>query len=207
MTIVTVDMLAASKRLQATRLREFGLSDQPYGVRFEYRALDGNPGRPRRRTGLRGAGGSMWEPDCQLPIVPYVEPGHRRAVAAHGYLLVVEGESDCWTGWSHGVPVLGVPGADQWRTLRLEHLEGADAVFLQREPVVGATATFPQGIDAYLDLLSVHLRSIGYVGEIRELRLTDGVEDLSGLHCLDEALFDERLAAAMAQAGYRGTNP
>ncbi len=35
-----------------------------------------------------------------------------------GYVLLVEGESDCWTAWQHGIPCIGVPGKSTWSGAR-----------------------------------------------------------------------------------------
>jgi hypothetical protein len=45
-----------------------------------------------------------------------------------GRVLLVEGESDAWTCWLHGVPALGVPGKGAWRTELAQHLAGLDAI-------------------------------------------------------------------------------
>jgi hypothetical protein len=200
MALVTVEDLARLKQLNAEDLRAFGLADAAYGVRFDYRGLAGETARARRRTGLRGAGGSSWDPDGGLPIVPYIHADHRARVAAAGYLIVVEGESDCWAGWTHGVPVLGVPGSDQWSTLTAGHLAGARTVFLQREPIEAPNATFPQGIEVYLATLERHVRNLGFAGEVFELQMPEGLEDLSALHCADPARFAQRLEVGLAQA-------
>ena len=44
------------------------------------------------------------------PVMAYGEGRLGEAVAA-GYLILVEGESDCWTLWHAGFPALGLPGA------------------------------------------------------------------------------------------------
>ncbi|GAH15238.1 unnamed protein product, partial [marine sediment metagenome] len=33
-----------------------------------------------------------------------------------GWVLLVEGESDCWTAWYHGIPALGLPGKTHWKS-------------------------------------------------------------------------------------------
>jgi hypothetical protein len=200
MTVVTVEALARLKHLEPEELRGFGLEDAPFGVRFPYIGLDGHPARARWRTGLRGAGGSEWAPDPDLPVVPYIRPDHCEHVAAAGYLIVVEGESDCWAGWRHGIPVLGIPGSDRWPSLTLAHLAGAGCIYLQREPTPAPNATFPEGIEAYLSALAAHIRDLGYTGEVRVLDPPAGVEDLSALHGTDPVGFTAALAAALAAA-------
>jgi hypothetical protein len=47
--------------------------------------------------------------------------------------MLVEGESDCWTGWLHELPLLGVPGKATWRPEWASYLEGLD-VYVWQEP-------------------------------------------------------------------------
>ena len=51
-----------------------------------------------------------------------------------GYVLVVEGESDCHVLWYHGLPAVGIPGAKNWRDEWAEHLDGIDHVLVCVEP-------------------------------------------------------------------------
>jgi hypothetical protein len=51
-----------------------------------------------------------------------------------GYVLLVEGESDCHTAWYRGLPAVGVPGADNWRDEWAEHLNGISKIFVVVEP-------------------------------------------------------------------------
>jgi hypothetical protein len=51
-----------------------------------------------------------------------------------GYVLLVEGESDCHTAWYRGLPAVGVPGVDNWRDEWAEHLDGIPKIFVVVEP-------------------------------------------------------------------------
>jgi putative DNA primase/helicase len=51
-----------------------------------------------------------------------------------GYVLLVEGESDCHTAWYRGLPAVGVPGADNWRNEWAEHLNGIPKICVMVEP-------------------------------------------------------------------------
>ena len=53
-----------------------------------------------------------------------------------GWILLVEGESDCHTAWLHKIPALGIPGASSWHDAWAEHLEGLE-VFAWHEPDAG----------------------------------------------------------------------
>jgi len=51
-----------------------------------------------------------------------------------GYVLLVEGESDCHVAWYRGLPAVGVPGVDNWREEWAEHLNGISKIFVMVEP-------------------------------------------------------------------------
>jgi replicative DNA helicase len=51
-------------------------------------------------------------------------------------VLLVEGESDTHAAWHHGVPVLGVPGANAWQRQWAQYVEGKD-VYIWQEPDKG----------------------------------------------------------------------
>lgn len=50
-----------------------------------------------------------------------------------GWVLLVEGETDCWTCWPHDIPVLGLPGKSTWKPAWAELLKGL-TVYLWQEP-------------------------------------------------------------------------
>ena len=56
-----------------------------------------------------------------------------REIHKSGWVLLVEGETDCWTCWLHGIPVLGVPGKSTWKEEWAELLKGVK-VYLWQEP-------------------------------------------------------------------------
>jgi hypothetical protein len=51
-----------------------------------------------------------------------------------GYILLVEGESDCHVAWYRGLPAVGVPGVDNWRDAWALHLDGIPKIFVMVEP-------------------------------------------------------------------------
>lgn len=50
-----------------------------------------------------------------------------------GWCLLVEGETDCWSAWLHGLPVVGIPGKSTWRSEWGEWLSDLH-VYLWLEP-------------------------------------------------------------------------
>ncbi len=54
-----------------------------------------------------------------------------------GWVLIVEGESDCWTAWHHDLPGVGVPGKSTWsgeRRARVGCQARGTKVYLWEEP-------------------------------------------------------------------------
>src|SRR2546430_6741151 len=146
--LITVD-LAWDKRLPWQFLFQLGVMDQPGGgVQIPYHLPDGTPAaRHRIRTALVAREGSRWSKG-EGKIVPY---GLERLEEARkaGYLVIVEGESDCWTLWYHRFPALGLPGAALVNTLEADYLTGIDKVYIIQEPDA-AGARFVKGIQRCL---------------------------------------------------------
>lgn len=177
---ITLEALARDKGLPPDLLRDLGCADLPNGgVRIPYRDLEGREVVARLRYALRAGDGSRWPKGAKL--TPY---GLDRLAAARGkgFLILVEGESDAWTLWHHGIPALGTPGADMAKTLEPEHLEGIRRVYLIQEPDQGGE-TFRRGIAA-------RLRDIGWAGELRVIPMADhGHKDPNAWHKADPAGF------------------
>ncbi|MCI0460794.1 MAG: DUF3987 domain-containing protein [Gemmataceae bacterium] len=142
----------------------------------------------KRRTALKASEGSYW-PKGQ-PLTAYGQWRLRDADRA-GYVLLVEGESDCWAVWHHGLPALGVPGATATKALEREHVEGLERVYVWREP--------DQGGDQFVPGVAARLRQLGFQGQILEVGIS-GVKDPADLHTQDQARFEDRPRAALASA-------
>ncbi len=189
-TTITVDQLAADKRLPASVLESFGVKDTTGGVFIPYRLMDSYLApRQRARTALSAKAGSVWLPGNGSPI-PY---GLDRIMDAReeGFLVLVEGESDCWTLWYHGIPALGIPGADMTGKIQAEHLAGIPEIFYWREP--------DKGGDTFAAKLPAKLREIGFIGQIWEMKI-EGVKDPNELHKKDPEAFKTRFQEAMRKA-------
>jgi hypothetical protein len=60
---------------------------------------------------------------------------HRlETVREAGYVLLVEGESDCHSAWRRGLPAVGIPGAMGWKSEWAAHLDGIPQVLVVVEP-------------------------------------------------------------------------
>src|SRR5215831_15251066 len=125
--------LAQEKQLPCKYLFHLGVTEQRPGcLQIPYHLQDGTLApRHRLRTSLVAKEGSHWSKG-QGEIVPY---GLERLEEARkaGYLVLVEGESDCWTIWFHHFPALGLPGAEMVRILKEDYLAGIDTLYIPRD--------------------------------------------------------------------------
>ena len=114
--------LAQEKVLPWKFLLNIGVIDDANGgVRIPYYHQDGTVAdRYRKRTALAAKEGSHWS-QGNSEILAY---GLERLEEARraGFLVLVEGESDCWTLWFHKFPALGLPGAEMTGKLKQEYL-------------------------------------------------------------------------------------
>jgi len=189
----TIARLAAHKKLDVVFLRELGLRDlTDGGVGIPYRDIDGAERVVKRRTALVAKEGSFWPRG--KPLLPY---GLDRISDAREVdrLIIVEGESDCWTLWHHEIPALGMPGASSTRALEIEHVAGIAAVYVMREPDSGG--------EKFVAGIARRLAEVGYQGRAFEIRL-DGAKDPSELHIQNATTFKERLERAISAARLLG---
>jgi hypothetical protein len=185
--LLTLAALAQAKRLPAAFLRELGLSDHLQGgVGIPYRGPTGEDIAVKRRTALKATEGSYWPKGT--PLAAYGSWRIDRANRA-GFLILVEGESDCWALWHHDLPVLGLPGAGAARTLEREQVESVGTVYVHREPDAGGRQ-FVEGVCR-------RLADLGFTGEVFELRMPQGVKDPADLHARDPEGFKAALEEAI----------
>lgn len=194
-TRATIETLAQAKKLPIEFLRSFGLENRSQGVCIPYRLADKSPARRHRiRAFLEHLRGEREKWCYWTPGPGEVEPyGLWRLAEARkaGFLMLAEGESDCWTLWFHGFPALGIPGADMAATLKGEHLAGIAKVFITQE-------TDGSGVHFVQNMLA-RLKETGWAGESRILSLVP-VKDPSELHCADPAKFKATFQSALDAA-------
>src|SRR5258708_19455225 len=126
--------LALDKMLPWKYLLNLGVIEKRAGcLQIPYHLPDGTPApRHRLRTALIARQGSYWSKG-QGEIVPYGLQRLEEATNAR-YLVIVEGESDCWTLWYHHFPALGLPGVEMVSTLKEAYLAGIERLYIMREP-------------------------------------------------------------------------
>jgi hypothetical protein len=185
---LTLAALAEAKRLPLALLRDkLGVHDLPGGgVGIPYHDFDGSEIVVKRRTAQKANEGSFWP--TGRPLAAY---GSWRIEAARkrGHVYLVEGETDAWTLWHHGLPVLGLPGAGAAKALVSEHLVGLTTIYIVREP--------DQGGETFVSGVARRLVELGFAGRLYELRMPEGIKDPSALHCKDAKGFKAALQAAV----------
>ncbi|MGD9853262.1 MAG: hypothetical protein AB7T38_18605 [Nitrospirales bacterium] len=135
----TLESYAQTKRLPVDFLQSLGLSTQLHhkksAVCVPYYDLNGQEIAVRFRIGLTGAKRFVWRKNS----VPQLYGQERLQEAKEkGYIVLVEGESDCQTLWYHQIPALGIPGASLWKEERDAYLlEGIDRIYVVIEPDKG----------------------------------------------------------------------
>jgi hypothetical protein len=139
----TLETYAASKNLPlefltrddvaledgACYVRELG-REVP-AVEIPYADQNGEQLATRYRISPGGDDKFRWEKGSKTTLYGLHKLGEAHSA---GYVLLVEGESDCHTAWYRGLPAVGVPGADNWRDEWAEHLNGISKIFVMVEP-------------------------------------------------------------------------
>jgi hypothetical protein len=132
---VTLAQLAEHKKIPVEQLRSFGLSDFRHhganAVKIPYADVDGNVAAIRYRVGLGKDGQRFRWRRGDHPLLYGL--GRLAEIREEGWAFLVEGESDCWTLWHHGLPALGIPGKSVWRAEWVKYLTGL-SVYMWQEP-------------------------------------------------------------------------
>jgi hypothetical protein len=184
---LTMAVLADAKRLPVEFLSGLGLTDLPDGgVGIPYFDRTGVEIAVKRRAALKAKDGSYWPKG--RPLAAYGQWKLDETDRA-GFVILVEGESDFWALKFHGLPALGIPGANAVRTLVNEFIEAVETIYIHREPDRGG-ATFVEG-------MVKRLTAIGFTGKVFELRMPDGIKDPADLHVANPEQFEARIAEAI----------
>jgi hypothetical protein len=196
---LTLAAYSAAKQLPIDRLTELGVRQSSYGqvkaaVRTPYFRLNGDPS-VRFRINLNGDKKKRhyWRNGDKACL--YGEWWITEFRAA-GYVILVEGESDCQTCWFNaGFPALGLPGAGQWN-------EDRDAPLVADIPVIFAVIEHNghgEPDDGGKVLLSRLARS-SMAPRVRLIHLPTGIKDPSALYLKDPDGFPGAFRTALDTA-------
>jgi hypothetical protein len=184
----TLGNYGEAKRLPVEFLRGLGMSDISYlgspAVRIPYLDAAGSEeictrfrvsilGRPNVKTksGNRHRLYGLWKLD---------------EAREAGYAVLVEGESDCHTLWYHGIPELGIPGANGWKSEWASELDGIGRLYFVVEDGAGEQCWESLAASPACERL--------YRVEL------DGFKDASEVHIADPGGFRERFDTALKGA-------
>jgi putative DNA primase/helicase len=183
---------AEAKGLPLEYLKKLGLSDRKYqgspAVRIPYRDEKGEEVSVRFRIALEkseeGDERFKWRTGSKAMLYGL---WRLEQIRKAGWVVLVEGESDTQALWFHGIPALGIPGADTWKERWAEHLEGIKKIYVVIEPDEGGQ-TFKE------KLLASSIRERLHFVDLGEFK------DASGLYLADRENFKDRLTAALKAA-------
>jgi hypothetical protein len=130
---LTLQELADAKRLPVESIKKWGVANINYkgrtAVYIPYRDLEGKT-TDRFRLNLKQEPRLIWRKGAKTLLYGLWRlPEFQQA----GELLLVEGETDCWTLWEYGIPALGLPGKTNWKSDWAAYLKGLK-VYLWQEP-------------------------------------------------------------------------
>lgn len=175
---LTIRQYAEAKKLPLSLLGELGLYEITLNgkraVAIPYQDASGTTAAVRFRLSLDGEVKFKWRSGSKT--MPY---GLRRLPQAReqGFVILVEGESNCHTLWAHGYPAVGIPGANTWKDQWADELAGIERIFCVLDPDRGGEAvrqslaasslrprTLLVRLNGYKDVSEVHLRRDGADG-------------------------------------------
>lgn len=150
-------------------------------VRIPYLDRNGHEQAVRFRIGLDGKDRFRWKAGSKAFLYGLWRLDNP------GYVILVEGESDCHTLWFHDFPALGLPGAGNWREDRdARDLDGVLAIYVIVEPDKGGEA-----VKKWLSKSAIRDRA-------RLVALSE--KDPSALFLADPVAFRERFQSALDSA-------
>ena len=184
---LTVAKLAMAKGLPGGFLKSLGVDDGTVArgrawVEIPYRGQDSKVIAVRRRYALEGNRRFAWRRGDRTTLY-----GLQRLVQVQetGYVILVEGESDCWVLWYQGLPALGVPGAAAWRSEFAAFMRGLK-IYLWQEPDAGGQ-TLARSVSADLP-------------DCRIMEAPVEAKDPAELYLQDPKAFKARIEALMKVA-------
>jgi hypothetical protein len=132
---LTVAELAEAKHLDPDFLKSLGVKDFKKdtlpAIRIPWYGAQGQEVSVHIRIAMK-VDRFRWRSGDKAAAIPY---GLNRLpqIKKAGWLLIVEGESDCWTCWAKDIPAMGAPGKGIFPAAWGEYLDGLD-VYIWQEP-------------------------------------------------------------------------
>lgn len=197
----SLEEYAEHKKLPLPFLRMLGLSDGKLGNRpvvvMNYVDTTGHVTATRYRTALTTKPRFLWKKGSKTSLYGLDRLGIAEQA---GYAVLVEGESDCHTGWYHDFPLLGLPGNTTWNEDRdAPHFRNIETVYVIIEP--GESG---EKLERRLSRSSLQPR-------LRLVRFGDAPKDPSALHVTDPGAFRSAFQRMLDDAEpcppYRGSGP
>jgi hypothetical protein len=189
---LTIEEYAAAKGLSVEWLQSIGVRQATKkgapAVRIPFFRLDDSPPVKKHRMALTGPKGKQFHWPYQTPLFLYGEwyiPNFHHT----GYVVLVEGESDCHTFWYHGIPALGIPGAGNW-------LESRDAPLLADFRTIYLSVEPDRAGEKLLERIA----ESSIAPRVKVLRFPAGIKDPSGLYLSDRDGFLDAFRALMNAA-------
>jgi hypothetical protein len=177
---ITLQELGRDKIIDPRFLINLDITEFKGKIRITYFNLDGSKYEHSRfRWALKAKDGTKWEKGAKA--IPY---GLERLAIAReaGYLVIPEGESDCWTLWRHNMPALGIAGANMFNCLQSEHVAAfPPVVYIVKEPPEKGK---PDAGKQFGHGTSKRLADLGYQGKVLvvDLKASHEVKDPNDLH-------------------------
>jgi len=187
----TLEDYAKAKKLPVEFLKELKIQNSKTGISIPYLDESGNAISNRQRYGDSGSGPRFtWTRGSKVSLYGLWRlPKVREA----GYVVIVEGESDCHTLWYHGFHALGVPGASVFQPGWVEYMRGLNIYIFREEDAGGET--FVRKICEALHQANPPWEK----GDVKVLTLISA-KDPSELHCKSPDDFKEHWEKALSIA-------
>lgn len=176
---LTLGELASTKKLPIEFLSSFGVCNRPWNrikaVAIPHTNEKGETEAVLFRIALDGDDRFRYRRGDKASLYGL---NRMAGIRKHGYVVFVEGSSDCWAGWFHHLPVIGIPGKGNWQSHWARKFDGVEH-FVWKEP----------GADELVRDLARNFP------DLRVIEAPEGIKDISEAHIqgLDVPDFVERL--------------
>ena len=175
--ILTLEELAREKRIPIDKLREYGVKENGAHIHMQCFGLGKDPS-PRDRIRKKDNSGKhhwIWDPeDKKAEKVPY-GVWRIEEMSSCGYIVLVEGETDCWTLWNYDIPAFGIPGASMAKSVlnKYDYIQPFSKVYVWDEQDTGGKTFIPKVVE--------QLQRLEYQGDVYVIKSTE-VKDPNELH-------------------------